>query len=171
MQIQDGIYRYCRAIDRLDFDGIRSAYHADAVDFHGSLFHGTVDEMLAWIKERHPWISFSMHSLSNIFIEFAGPDLAVVETYVRGLQRHRQGSPAIPGGRPTDVFTASRYVDRFERRAGEWRIAHRTLVSGWRRTLVVEGTEGSRVDPYMSRRDPEDFLFIERAAQGLPERY
>jgi hypothetical protein len=171
LQIQDGIHRYCRAIDRLDYDGIRSSYHPDATDSHGALFSGDVDAFIAWIRERHPWISFSMHAATNIFIEFAGDDVALVETYVRAVQRHRPGSPAIRGdgsaGVSTDVLTCSRYVDRFERRGGEWRIARRTLVTGWRTQEPVRDESAPRVDPVTSARDGTDFLFEERRSLGI----
>ena len=47
-----------------------------------------------------------------------------------------------------------RYVDRFERRDGEWRIAHRNLVHEWDKVEHVELAfppgrypEGGRSDP------------------------
>ena len=40
------------------------------------------------------------------------------------------------GSGKDDVF-GIRYVDRFERRAGEWKIAHRVVASEWRRVDPV----------------------------------
>ena len=42
-EIEEVVLRYCRGIDRRDFDLVRSCYHPDARDRHGS-FDGTVDE-------------------------------------------------------------------------------------------------------------------------------
>ncbi len=61
-----------------------------------------------------------MHFNTNVLIEFHAKDRAFVETYVLVLQRF--------GDRR--VTASARYLDRFERRGGEWRVAHRTLVFG-----------------------------------------
>lgn len=39
-------------------------------------------------------------------------------------------------------LSLSRYLDRFERRDGEWRIAHRRVVPEWRSTGVLAGAAG-----------------------------
>ena len=61
-----------------------------------------------------------MHFNTNVLIEFRAKDHAFVETYVLVLQRF--------GDRR--VTASARYLDRFEQRKGEWRVAHRTLVFG-----------------------------------------
>src|SRR5262249_11432964 len=40
--------RYCRGIDRLDQDLVRSCYHPDATEAHGT-FTGGLEEYLAWV--------------------------------------------------------------------------------------------------------------------------
>ncbi len=135
-QIQDIMYRWCRAIDRLDLEAIRGVFHPDAIDMHG-MYNGPVDGLLKWIEERHRTIPFSMHSISNMLIEFAGPDTALVETYLFCAQRYSAegqrslaqlaGGATGQSGSQMDLLVYGRYVDRFERRNGEWRIAHRTV--------------------------------------------
>jgi len=44
--ITDVMYRWCRAVDRLDVEGIRGVFHPDAIDNHGP-FIGIVDEVMA----------------------------------------------------------------------------------------------------------------------------
>ena len=61
-----------------------------------------------------------MHFNTNVLIEFQAKDRAFVETYVLVLQRFRDKR----------VTASARYLDRFEKRNGEWRVAHRTLVFG-----------------------------------------
>jgi len=39
----------------------------------------------------------------------------------------------------SNFSTGSRYVDRFERRGGEWRISERTCVRNWLRVEVGSG--------------------------------
>jgi hypothetical protein len=177
MQIQDCIYRWCRAVDRLDYEGMRASFHPDAVDRHGA-FDGDIDGLVEWIRARHAAIPFSMHAVSNMLIEFAGPDRALVETYVRTTQRYpaeaRAALDQLAGGRAgsgdgaMDLLTCSRYVDRFERRDGEWKIALRTLVADWKQFVEVpQGQPKPPASQEVGRRNDDDFIYRERRALGI----
>ena len=61
-----------------------------------------------------------MHFNTNVLVEFQAKDRAFVETYVLVLQRFADKR----------VTASARYLDKFERRNGAWRVAHRTLVFG-----------------------------------------
>lgn len=178
-QIQDTMYRWCRAIDRLDYDGIRAVFHPDAIDIHG-IYNGGIDGLIEWIRERHQTIPFSMHNLTNILIEFTGPDSALVETYCLAVQRYPadgKASLAAPAGERAgkkaaalDLMGCARYVDRFERRAGEWRIAHRTVVfDSWLLHEVAPDAPKMGADWTVGRRDKRDHVFIARSAAGLAD--
>lgn len=178
MQIQDTIFKWCRAIDRLDYEAVREAFHEDATDDHGP-FKGNVDGLIDWIRERHQGIVSSMHLVGNILIEFAGDHQALAESYVMCVQRYSAegsaGLAQISGGvaaasdRATDLLIVVRYVDRFQRRNGQWRIAARTVVFD----NIVQFTAGSDApsigDSWAkgARRDQKDFLYAEQAALGL----
>ena len=177
MQIQDCMYRWCRAVDRLDYEGMRASFHPDAVDRHGA-FDGNINGLVEWIRARHAAIPFSMHAVSNMLIEFAGPDRALVETYVRTTQRYpaeaRQALDQLAGGRAgsgdgaMDLLTCSRYVDRFERRDGEWKIALRTLVADWKQFVdVAAGQPKPPASQEVGRRNDDDFIYRERRALGI----
>jgi hypothetical protein len=177
LQIQDCIHRWCRAVDRLDYEGMRASFHPDAVDRHGA-FDGDIDGLVEWIRARHAAIPFSMHAVSNMLIEFAGPDRALVETYVRTTQRYpaeaRQALDQLAGGRAgsgdgaMDLLTCSRYVDRFERRDGEWKIALRTLVADWKQFVEVpQGQPKPPASQEVGRRNDDDFIYRERRAMGI----
>ncbi|MES2186617.1 MAG: nuclear transport factor 2 family protein [Pseudomonadota bacterium] len=177
MAIQDTMYRWCRAVDRLDFDEIRAVFHPDGIDRHGP-FNGTVDQLIEWIRNRHKTIPFSMHAISNMLIEFASPDVALVETYIRTVQRYPADAKAslaqLSGGADgspglgADLFTCSRYVDKFERRDGEWRIAVRTLVQDWKQIVDVPLNAPVPQEGWLvGRRDRQDPLYTERAKLGL----
>jgi len=177
MAIQDVMYKWCRAIDRLDSDGMRAVFHPDALDNHGP-YTGGVEGLIEWIRERHKPIPFSSHQVSNMLIEFATPDLALVETYVRALQRYPADAKASlaqlsggQAGRPgvgMDLLTSSRYVDRFERRNGEWRIAQRSLIQDWKQLLEVpENAPQPKAGWIVGRRDAQDFVYQERARLGI----
>lgn len=177
-QIQDAIYRFCRAMDRLDFDTLRGVFHPDAIDCH-SIYNGNIDGLIEWVRQRHRGITFSMHTISNILIEFAGPDTAIVESYCVSLQRYAAaaqvgleqfGSAATANAEVDKDMTACvRYVDRFERREGAWRIQQRTAIyDSTRLHEVPESAPKLGADWTVGRRSKEDPLYAARAAAGLP---
>jgi hypothetical protein len=131
-KITECLLRYARGTDRCDWDLIRSAYHPDAIDHHGSALSGSPEEFIAWYAAQQPSREYSQHNILNISIDLAG-DEAHVETYFVAVIR-------LAGG--DDLRTiGGRYVDRFERRDGDWRIALRVMLSEWTTlTDVAEGT-------------------------------
>lgn len=123
--IRDAMARYARAVDRGDWDGVRAAYHADGHDDHGG-YKGGVDGLIVYLQRLLADATNGTHFLGNCLIEFADDDLAVVETY---FISERLG-PA-DGGSETDRRCRlgwGRYLDRFERRDGAWRVARRIVV-------------------------------------------
>ncbi|MFV8054663.1 nuclear transport factor 2 family protein [Mycobacterium sp. 48b] len=120
--IADCVHRYCRGVDRLDESIVRSAYHPDAIDDHG-IFRGTVDEFIKWAfafhRERHHG---HQHYVTNHAAEIEG-EVARSETYFLMVAQNRQGTAVTLHG--------GRYIDRFERRQGHWRIAHRVSMVEW----------------------------------------
>ena len=117
--IEDQLKRFARAVDRQDWSLARELYHDDAFDDHG-FFKGPPDAFLAHIAKLHEVQDHSMHFNTNVLIEFQSRERAFVETYVLVLQRYRDRR----------VTASARYLDRFEKRNGAWRVAHRTLVFG-----------------------------------------
>jgi hypothetical protein len=65
------------------------------------------------------------------------------------------------GESPVVNLFAGRYVDRFERREGEWRIARRTVVHDWSRQLPAahESLGLPLGDFAQGRRDGSDPVF------------
>ncbi|MEV5647338.1 nuclear transport factor 2 family protein [Nocardia sp. NPDC052254] len=149
-QIHDVVLRYCRGIDRLDFDLVRSAYHPDAVDHHTG-FDGTVDDYLAWVEPKlRARTGATMHIVANHLVDLFG-DTAISETY----------GTSVHWGEPADSARANftsgvRFVDHMEYRDRRWAIAERWAVREWTKSDVglhvpreAEGPTGSRDD-----RDP-----------------
>jgi hypothetical protein len=176
-EITDVLYRWCRAADRRDWDEVRRVFHPDAIDNHGP-FVGGVEDLIAWMADRHRTISFSMHLVSNILIEFATADTALAETYIFATLRYSaEGKAALAvftggaqgsGGMATDSFAWARYIDRFERRNGEWRIARRTVA--FDSSLMADvPADSPAFDPSwaVGCRDKDDPIYRERAAMGL----
>jgi hypothetical protein len=155
--IEEVVLRYCRGIDRLDLDLVRSCYHPDATDTHGT-FSGTVDEFVAWVGGLLRRYDATFHLVANHLVDFASADptgeadVAVSETY--GVAHHRSSDPD-PRRNLTVGF---RFVDRFERRDGRWRIAERVATTEW----VQAPAPGSRWpvpdDGAVGRRDGDDPL-------------
>lgn len=126
--IRECLFRYCRGVDRCDEAALRSAYWPDGTDSHGP-YRGSASGFIDWVLERLRTSERSIHMISNLSITLHG-QWAAVESYFQALQRKPDET-----GKSREVFLAGRYVDRFEKRAGEWRIAHRVVVYDWMRDL------------------------------------
>ncbi len=120
--IRDCLYRYCRGIDRCDEEALRSAYWEDATDCHGA-WHGSADGFIAQALARLRQGGRRVHQVTNVLIDLRG-DAAAVESSFFALQ----STAATPD---RETFLCGRYVDRFERRSGAWRVASRTVVYDW----------------------------------------
>ena len=67
-EIHETVLRYCRAVDRLDLDGVRAVYAEDGVDHHTG-FSGTADEFVAWLALGLPFLDGTMHLVGNHLVE------------------------------------------------------------------------------------------------------
>lgn len=114
--IHDVLQLYCRGVDRGDAALVASAFHDDGV-MEAGVWAGPGDAFAAWIVEWLRDIAQCQHRIGNCLIDLDG-DVADVETYCCSI---------------TDSGTECRtlyvrYLDRFEKRGGEWRIARRRVV-------------------------------------------
>jgi len=125
--ITDILTRYCHAIDRKDFDLLATCFHPDSVTAHGPV-HGPSTEFIALARQMTATLRFTIHQISNITIDLDG-DVARSETYVmayHGLPAAVEGEYYFElTGEERIAVIGGRYVDRFEKRQGLWRIAHR----------------------------------------------
>jgi hypothetical protein len=119
--IYEVVMRYCRALDRLDFELLRSCYHEDAIN-HYTGFDGDREAFIAWVRPSLEGFGGTMHMIGNHLVEIDG-DLARSEAY--GVS-YNLADPTNPASR--NLLSGFRHVDRFERRGGEWRIAERFAV-------------------------------------------
>jgi hypothetical protein len=120
--IRDCMYRYTRGIDRCDVELLRSAYWPDATDNHTG-FTGNREEFIAWAHPRLQSMEQNIHLIGNILIRLDGAK-AAVESYFWSVA-------VICTDKRRSTFVAGRYLDRFERRNDEWRIANRLVVHDW----------------------------------------
>jgi SnoaL-like domain len=135
--IQRVLTTYSRAVDRWDFERLYECYWPEGTDDHGS-FVGRVDAFVEFVRESLKRFERTNHFLGNMLIDVdLAANVARAETYAVAYHRFRDDQD-----RETDMVAGLRYIDRFERRDGEWRIAHRACAYEWRRTDLVVGSGG-----------------------------
>lgn len=130
--IRDCIYLAARGLDRCDPALLRAAYWPDA-DIDLEMFGGSIDQFVEKsIRSLETNYESAMHSVSNILIRLDG-DAAGVESHVYGYHCYTGD------GSRRDAIICGRYLDRFARRQGEWRIAARTVIVDWFRIYPDSG--------------------------------
>lgn len=119
--ITEVLHRYARGVDRCDRAVLATAYWPDAIDDH-VIFKGSGDEVLDAICNsiRH---MRTAHRITNVLIEFDTAARARCESYVWAYH-----NMALEGGGREDIVFGGRYLDHFENRSGEWRIAGRRVI-------------------------------------------
>jgi hypothetical protein len=175
-EIEDLLRSYVRGVDRKNWDQVRAAYHPDAHDDHGN-YKGDIDGFIESLVLRHATVETSMHVISNVTIEFAGPDSALVETYFITHQRispaagdarlaYLRGAPFRPD-EAVETEVVGRYVDHMTRRDGAWRIQRRTVVFEVSRGQPAPADGGLLSHWALSRRDGNDPVELARKELGL----
>jgi SnoaL-like domain len=116
--ILDCIARNARGCDRHDAELLASSYHSDGVDEHGFTVNPG-PKYSDYANAAHSAMSQqNMHNITTHQCEIDG-DVAHAESYSVGLFLDPDGK----AGR----LLAGRYLDRLERRDGEWKIALRRV--------------------------------------------
>lgn len=161
--IRDCIMRYARGIDRGDEELLLSCYWDDAHEIHGPAYNGPavpyVKEAAKRMKANKPVMQ---HIIGNIHIELGDDDSALVETYILTFARFPKD------GTDYDTFTGARAYDRFEKRGGEWRIAHRQAVFDWNRDAPSAQTwcmglfDTGHADMVMGEKAPDDLTYARK---------
>ncbi|MBU6268789.1 MAG: nuclear transport factor 2 family protein [Sphingomonadales bacterium] len=125
--IRECLRKFCRGMDRFDRDEYLSAFWPDA-EMAAGPYVGDVPGCWDWAMPMHrDWQVLTHHNLMNTTIDIDG-DVAHTETTYLFVARNKPW----PGTEnETLTLAGGRYIDRFERRGGEWRIALRTNVIEW----------------------------------------
>lgn len=121
--LQELASRYARAVDRGDRDLLLSIYHDDAIDHHGADFRGSPPDFAEYVRLATSGFEVTAHYMLNSSYAIEG-DAANGEIYF--VAYHRAPPPEC-----SEIVVAGRYLDRYERRAGVWKIAHRKLAWDW----------------------------------------
>lgn len=144
--IADLIYRYCRAMDRIDHELGYSIWHDDGTADYGSNYKGSGRGFIDQVCAQHAQLIGHSHQMTNIIIELDG-DRATSESYVTAYLRIERN------GQLKQMTVLSRYVDTWSRRNGRWGIDHRIALRDFDQisdvTPMSPALEGSR-----DRNDP-----------------
>ncbi|MGE3621695.1 MAG: nuclear transport factor 2 family protein [Acidimicrobiia bacterium] len=145
---------YCRAFDRQDWDLVRAVYWPDAYDDHGA-YKGGIEGLIEYAADVMSRAEANQHTLGTSIIEVEG-DEAHCESYFVGRTLRKPE----PDGRQLLTEMYGRYVDRFEKRDGEWRIAHRVCVLDMRDQREQQLTPSPVHDEMVrGRRDRSDAIY------------
>jgi SnoaL-like domain len=114
--ILDVIHRQSRGVDRHDVDLVADAFHENSWDEHGAQV--TPGKQFGhWANDTHSKGSqINMHHITTHTCEIEG-EVAHAESYVIGLMLNHDGVTA--------RLLAGRYVDRLEKRDGQWKLVVR----------------------------------------------
>lgn len=129
--IRDLVLQYCRAVDRGDVALVSTMYEPGALDEHGFNSTNTAQEFLDSMEAMTAGLAAIQHNITNHLIRLTGPDSAEGEAYLIAYHRAEHGSTAHL------MITGGRYLDRYRKREGRWRIAHRKCVSDWTHEFSV----------------------------------
>ncbi len=117
--ITDVIYRYCRALDRLDAMLLATVFHADArLDYGPGIYQGKPATFIPFALEFQGAMEHTQHKITNLLIDLTG-DRAFCESQVCALHTLKRQ------GELFDLVVDARFLDCMSRRAGEWRIETR----------------------------------------------
>ena len=150
--IREVAHRYCRGVDRLDEAEMKSSYWPDATDDHG-LFVGNAHEFSEHCMVSHlRWRSTS-HCIMNHEIKL-DDDGSHASGEIYNVTYLFQ--------KDADVLETwhGRYLDLYEKRGDEWRIAERVCVH--------EGTTSVSVNPMNIDAAPFRQGSFDRPADGRP---
>ena len=123
-EITELVHRYCNAADRHDHDKMRSLYHEDAIDDHGSFFKGLAMEFIDRLPAIQEPMEILHHNVTTVNIAVDG-DYAEGEIYILAFHKVRTDEGSI------DLLIGGRYFDKYERREGRWKFSHRAVVADW----------------------------------------
>lgn len=119
---------YTRGLDRHDEELINDTFWPDAEASYGTLV--SMDEFAVWANESHAEYAAHQHHVTGVSVDVGG-DTAHEEGYIvyssnveRDTARDTRGASTPGRVVPNSYATlgSGRYVNRYERRNGEWRI-------------------------------------------------
>jgi len=158
--ITEQIYRYCRAIDRMDYNLILTVWHPDGtVDFSdGSADPNYTPGTPPVPFKRHfeyAWpfratLLTHSHQATNILIDVDGDRAGSETTSITVLQKK------LPDGKIDSKIFWGRWLDRWSQRDGVWAIDHRQAIMDCFAPHEFPATAVNDPATHSSRRDRQD---------------
>ncbi len=122
LAITDLIYRYCRAVDRLDAPLGYSIWHPDGTaDYGETVYQGSGRGFIDFVIGQHRQTLGCSHQVTNIILELDGDRAASESYHFAGLRIQR-------GEQVFEITVRGRYIDRWSKRDGRWGIDHRITI-------------------------------------------
>ena len=148
-EIWQVLQRYGRGLDRFDRELVRSCYFDDAIEDHGT-YVGYPDDFITWANQSSAYFAETHHGVMNHHCELKGDD-AYAETYYLFIGVARE---------PPHLMSMGRYIDHFQRRNGEWRIANRVALIEKNFDLADRAASmAGKIEIPMGSRDKNDFSY------------
>jgi SnoaL-like domain len=122
LAITEVLYRYCRALDRMDRVLADTIWHPGGTADYGPTFQGPAAGLLDTMWAGHAKLLGHSHQVTNVLIEVRG-DRAASEAYVTGTLWDLTATGAM-----SQLVAVGRYLDRWSRRDGRWAIDHRQFI-------------------------------------------
>jgi uncharacterized protein (TIGR02246 family) len=137
--------RYFRGIDRGDAEVLASCFHPDAVDESRPSGRAGLAEWREIVALNSSRVTATVHHLTTHNVEIDG-DVAGSEAYCLGTHLTADEPPR-------RMLTATRDLDRLERRDGEWRIVHRNATKQMLGTIAIDEVQTSGIESLRNRDD------------------
>lgn len=162
--ITEVIYKYARALDRMDAELMKSTYWPEGTEEH----QDPIFPVFRYDDNGHKFVPIAMkgfesleytqHRISNPLIEIEG-NQATAEAYVWAYHVHKEN------GVDKEGILGGRHLFRFEKRDGEWKIMHRSTIFDWNQNQDATAIWGDDYsDKYKGKRNTEDdsYNYIQR---------
>ncbi|MFK8020550.1 MAG: nuclear transport factor 2 family protein [Pseudomonadales bacterium] len=146
--------KYMRGLDRLDSDLLHDVFFDDGWCEYG-ICNASPHEFIEFAITALTEHEANQHMIGNVLIELDG-DQAFGEVYFNAFHKVKDDSGF------QDLIIAGRYIDRYERRNGVWKIAYRSEVADWSRSgsscddffvQAPQSLRGGRLDDAVYQRD------------------
>ncbi|SEJ17510.1 SnoaL-like domain-containing protein [Sphingobium sp. AP50] len=185
-EIEHVLKLYCRAIDRCDLELLKTIYHPDGTDDHGSFSGNAMEFAETIIPSLREGILDGMHTVTHCTIDVEG-DFATSESYYWAYQQAPGGEEAVTAffgpdyaakakaegtiDGKHDYYCGGRYIDLFERRDGQWKILRRKITNEWNDIRPsTRITDAGHVAHYNlpGRRDRQDPVYLNHLPDRVP---
>lgn len=162
--ITELVHAYANAADRHDHVKMRALYHEDAIDDHGHFSKGPAMDFIDKLPEIQAGMAILHHNITTVNLKLDG-DYAEGEIYLLAMHQVKAED------RLFDVLIGGRYFDKYEKREGGWKFAHRAVVADWAYSAdpsAISLTHPFLEGAYLGRPGPDDpsYAFFELLQRG-----